>query len=94
MANHTTAQSAANSNLFNMELYEKKDDKKNDKIKVDGAIAVATALGAILGLATSAALEALIVWAILTSLVGVTLTYLQVLGIMLIVNGLTTKLRS
>ncbi len=77
-----------------MELYEKKDSKKDDKIKVDGAIAVATALGAILGLATSAALEALIVWAILTSLVGLTFTYVQVLGVMLIVNGLTTKLRS
>ena len=87
------AQSAANSNLFNMELYEKKDEK-TDKVKVDGAIAAATALGAILGLATSAALEAVIVWAIATSLIGLTVTYIQVLGIMLIVNGVTTKLRS
>ncbi len=91
----TTAQSAANSDLSNMELYEKDSKKKEDnKVQVDGAIAVATALGAILGLATSAALEALIVWAILTALVGASVTWLQVFGVLLIVNGVTAKFRS
>lgn len=48
--------------------------------------------GMLFGLLGVVALEATIAWAILTALVGLTLTWLQVFGLLLIVNGLSNKL--
>ena len=49
------------------------------------------ALGFLVGLATVCAFETTIAWLILTFLVGVSLTWLQVFGIILIANGLSAK---
>lgn len=75
-----------------MDLYEPKTNQteEEDTGKLD-VTAVATGLGLILGALAAASLEALIIWLILTYLVGVTLTWLQVLGIMLVVNGIMAK---
>ena len=87
------AQSAANSNFTNMELYE----KKTEKVENDPSKAFAMAFGALLGLAAISALETTIIWAILIGLVGTTFTWVQVFGVfgvLLIVNGLTAKFKS
>ena len=76
-----------------MELYEKKTEK-TEQVEVTSGKAFALAFGAMLGLMSVAALEALIVWAILTGLVGTSFTWVQVFGVLLVVNGLTAKFKS
>ena len=68
-----------------MELYEKKDDVK---VEVNGAKLVGLFAGALLGLTAAAALDALVIWAILTWLVGASFSFMQVFGVMLIFKGL------
>ncbi len=78
-----------------MNLYEPKSKTETDaeKLEVDGVALVATSLGVLLGLASIAALEALLAWLIHTYLVGISVTYLQTFGIMLIVNAVTSKFK-
>ncbi len=77
-----------------MNLYEPKTDQtKEDETPDVGLKMVATGVGLILGALAAASLEALMIWLILTYLVGVTLTWLQVLGIMLVVNGIMAKFK-
>jgi len=77
-----------------MDLYEPKTDQtKEDETADAGIKMVATGVGLILGALAAASLEALLIWLILTYLVGVTLTWLQVLGIMLVVNGIMAKFK-
>ena len=79
-----------------MDLYEP-SPKKTEEPEMDSTDAgikmVATGVGLILGALAAASLEALLIWLILTYLVGVTLTWLQVLGIMLVVNGIMAKFK-
>ena len=75
-----------------MDLYEPKTEQTDtDTDKNLNGIAVG--VGLILGALAAASLEALLIWLILTYLVGVTLTWLQVLGIMLVVNGVMAKFK-
>ena len=77
-----------------MDLYEPKTDQTKEEETTDAGIKmVATGVGLILGALAAASLEALLIWLILTYLVGVTLTWLQVLGIMLVVNGIMAKFK-
>ena len=70
-----------------MELYENKKEE-DVKVEVNGAKLVGLFAGALLGLATAAALDALIIWAILIWLVGANFSFMQVFGVMLIFKGL------
>ncbi len=77
-----------------MNLYEPKTDQTEENETTDSGLKmVATGVGLILGALAAASLEALMIWLILTYLVGVTLTWLQVLGIMLVVNGIMAKFK-
>jgi hypothetical protein len=76
-----------------MNLYEPKTDKTEEDTANAGLTVLATSVGVILGLASIAALEALLAWLILTYLVGISVTYLQTFGIMLIVNAITSKFK-
>ena len=73
-----------------MELYDKTDNTNKD----EQLNPVAVAVGLTLGVITVAMLEALFVWAVLFYLVGLSLTWLQVFGIMLIINGIASKFKS
>ena len=73
-----------------MKLYEpRKMTEKTEPPK--WAKKLGMGLGIILGSVAGAALEATIVWALLTALVGVSVTWLQVLGMVLIFNGLAAR---
>ena len=77
-----------------MNLYEPKTDQTEEEETTSAGIKmVATGVGLILGALAAASLEALLIWLILTYLVGVTLTWLQVFGIMLVVNGIMAKFK-
>jgi hypothetical protein len=78
-----------------MDLYEPKanQNKEDEEVTKASITAIATGLGLALGALAAASLEALLIWLILTYLVGVTLTWLQVLGIMLVVNGIMAKFK-
>ena len=77
-----------------MDLYEPKTNQtKEEETTGAGIKMVATGVGLILGALAAASLEALLIWLILTYLVGVTLTWLQVFGIMLVVNGIMAKFK-
>ena len=77
-----------------MNLYEPKTDQTEEEEATSAGIKmVATGVGLILGALAAASLEALLIWLILTYLVGVTLTWLQVFGIMLVVNGIMAKFK-
>ncbi len=77
-----------------MDLYEPKTNQTEESETTDAGLKmVATGVGLILGALAAASLEALMIWLILTYLVGVTLTWLQVLGIMLVVNGIMAKFK-
>jgi len=76
-----------------MDLYEPKTEKPEiDPTKIT-ASTIGIGVGLILGALAVASLEALLIWLILTYLVGVTLTWLQVFGIMLVVNGIMAKFK-
>ena len=78
-----------------MDLYEpspKNTEEPETEAKA-AAAAIAAGLGLAIGVALSAALESLLIWLILTSLVGLSLTYFQVLGTMLIINGFIGKFK-
>ena len=79
-----------------MDLYEpspkKTDDEPQTEAQAAGA-AIAAGLGLAVGVALSAALESLLIWLILTSLIGLSVTYFQVLGTMLIINGFIGKFK-
>jgi uncharacterized protein YacL len=76
-----------------MDLYEPKTEQSDDDTTKITASTIGIGVGLILGALAAASLEALLIWLILTYLVGVTLTWLQVLGIMLIVNGIMAKFK-
>jgi len=76
-----------------MDLYEPKTEQSDDDTTKTAMSAVGIGVGLILGALAAASLEALLIWLILTYLVGVTLTWLQVLGIMLVVNGIMAKFK-
>ena len=76
-----------------MDLYEPKTEQSDDDTTKTAMSAVGIGAGLILGALAAASLEALLIWLILTYLVGVTLTWLQVLGIMLVVNGIMAKFK-
>ena len=78
-----------------MDLYEpapKKTDEPETEAQAAGA-AIAAGLGLAVGVALSAAFESALIWLILTSLIGLSVTYFQVLGTMLIINGLIGKFK-
>ncbi len=76
-----------------MNLYEPKTEQDDTDTSTDNLNGIAVGVGLILGALAAASLEALLIWLILTYLVGVTLTWLQVLGIMLVVNGILAKFK-
>jgi|TARA_R110002012_G_scaffold172129_1_gene337097 uncharacterized protein YacL len=76
-----------------MDLYEPKTEQSDDDTTKITASTIGIGVGLILGALAAASLEALLIWLILTYLVGVTLTWLQVLGIMLVVNGIMAKFK-
>ena len=76
-----------------MDLYEPKTEKTEEDTTNAAAAVLATSLGVLLGLASIAALEALLAWLILTYLVGISVTWVQTFGIMLIVNAVTSKFK-
>jgi len=78
-----------------MDLYEpspKKTDEPKTEAQAAGAV-VAAGFGLAVGVALSAALESALIWLILTSLIGLSVTYFQVLGTMLIINGFIGKFK-
>tara|TARA_R110002012_G_scaffold57491_1_gene148252 strand:+ start:420 stop:650 length:231 start_codon:yes stop_codon:yes gene_type:complete len=76
-----------------MDLYEPKTEQSEDDTAKTAMSTIGIGVGLILGALAAASLEALLIWLILTYLVGVTLTWLQVLGIMLVVNGIMAKFK-
>jgi hypothetical protein len=76
-----------------MDIYESKKDKPDIDVNKLAVNTLATGLGLVLGALAAASLESLLIWLILTYLVGVTITWLQVLGVMLIVNGVLAKFK-
>ncbi len=79
-----------------MDLYEPSPKKTEEEPQTEAkaaAAAIATGLGLAIGVALSAALESLLIWLILTSLVGLSVTFFQVLGTMLIINGFIGKFK-
>ena len=77
-----------------MDLYEPSPKKTEEKTEAQAAAAVvATGFGLAVGVALAAALESALIWLILTSLIGLSVTYFQVLGTMLIINGFIGKFK-
>ena len=79
-----------------MDLYEPSPKKTEEEPQTEAkaaAAAFATGLGLAIGVALSAALESMLIWLILTSLVGLSVTFFQVLGTMLIINGFIGKFK-
>ena len=80
-----------------MDLYEpspkKTEEEPQTEAKAAAAAAFAAGLGLAIGVALSAALESMLIWLILTSLVGLSVTFFQVLGTMLIINGFIGKFK-
>ncbi len=78
-----------------MNLYEPKTEEANTETEDSktGLTMVATGVGLVLGAVAAAALESFLVWLILVNLVGVAITFTQVLGVMLIVNAVLTKFK-
>ena len=76
-----------------MDLYEPKTEQSETSDTKIGMTTIGVGIGLVLGALAAASLEALLIWLILTYLVGVTLTWLQVLGIMLVVNGIMAKFK-
>ena len=72
-----------------MRLYDpnmKAEDKKEPP-------KLALAIGAFIGYAAAISLDAVIIWAILSFLVGLNFGFWQILGVVLIFNGLTAKFK-
>ena len=79
-----------------MDLYEPSPKKTEEEPQTEAkavAAALAAGLGLAIGVALSAALESMLIWLILTSLVGLSVTFFQVLGTMLIINGFIGKFK-
>ena len=79
-----------------MDLYEPSPKKTEEEPQTEAkaaAAAFSTGLGLAIGVALSAALESMLIWLILTSLVGLSVTFFQVLGTMLIINGFIGKFK-
>ena len=79
-----------------MDLYKPSPKKTEEEPQTEAkaaAAAFATGLGLAIGVALSAALESMLIWLILTSLVGLSVTFFQVLGTMLIINGFIGKFK-
>jgi fatty acid desaturase len=79
-----------------MDLYEPSPKKTEEEPQTEAkaaAAAFAAGLGLAIGVALSAALESMLIWLILTSLVGLSVTFFQVLGTMLIINGFIGKFK-
>ena len=76
-----------------MNLYEPKTEQTEVDDAKSSVSAIGVGIGLVLGALAAASLEALLIWLILTYLVGVTLTWLQVFGIMLVVNGVMAKFK-
>jgi fatty acid desaturase len=76
-----------------MNLYEPKTEENEAEDTKSGLTMAATGVGLVLGAVAAAALESFLIWLILVNLVGVTVTFVQVLGVMLIVNAVLTKFK-
>lgn len=76
-----------------MDLYEPKTEQPEVDTTKSAMSTIGIGVGLVLGALAAASIEALLIWLILTYLVGVTLTWLQVLGIMLVVNGIMAKFK-
>ena len=75
-----------------MELYEPKETEKS-KAEHPIAKAMGRAVGLFVGYATYVALETTVVWAILSLFVWGAITWVQVFGVLLVVNGVTAKFK-
>ena len=75
-----------------MDLYQPKETEKPET-EHPVAKAVGKAVGLFVGYATYVALETTIVWLILSLFVWGAITWVQVFGVLLVVNGITAKFK-